>query len=424
MSPPTIAFAGLSHLGIVSAGAAASKGASVVAFDPDAGLAERCADGQLPVFEPGLDDLLAANAERLRFTSDSGELAACDVVYVAADVPTDDDGDSDLAGIEGLLTTATAAMREDATLVVLSQVPPGFTRAYARPMGAAYYQVETLIFGRAVARALEPERIIVGCADPGAPLPAPYQALLDAFGCPILPMRYESAEITKISINMCLVASISVANTMAGICERIGADWSEVAPALRLDARIGEHAYLTPGLGIAGGNLERDLATVRRLGDATGASVGTVEAWIADSRYRRDWVLRVLRERLLEGKPDASIGVLGLAYKEDTKSTRNSPALALIEELGACRLRVHDPLVEPAPDLHPNFAVAADPLDACREADAVALMTPWRQFRDLDPADIAATMKGRLVVDPYRVLDGSACAAAGLEYLTLGAPAP
>src|SRR5262249_61279085 len=131
--------------------------------------------------------------------------------------------------------------------------------------GGPYYQGKTLVFGQAVERALKPERPIVGCAEPAAPLEARFRTVLSAFGCPILPMRYESAELAKISINCCLVASVTVANTLAQVCEKIGADWGEIAPALKLDRRIGAYAYLAPGLGIAGGNLERDLATVQRL---------------------------------------------------------------------------------------------------------------------------------------------------------------
>src|SRR3970282_1279053 len=152
-------------------------------------------------------------------------------------------------------------------IVVLAQVPPAFTRGKQRPGRLLYYQVETLIFGRAVERALQPERYIVGCADPALPLPPAYQGFLQAHGCPILPMRYESAELAKISINMFLVASVSTANTLAELCEKTGAEWSEIVPALKLDKRIGPHSYLAPGLGIAGGNLERDLATVCRFAD-------------------------------------------------------------------------------------------------------------------------------------------------------------
>src|SRR5262249_8956683 len=161
-------------------------------------------------------------------------------------------------------------------------------------------------------------------------------------------------------------------------CEGIGADWAEIAPALRLDRRIGPHAYLKPGLGIAGGNLERDLETVRTLAGRHGSDAGAVEAWLANSRRRRDWALKTLREGVLAAKPDALVAVLGLAYKEDTHSTKNSPALSLIRGLAGKRVRVHDPVV-PA-SAAPGTIGAASPLEAAEGADALVVMTPWRQF--------------------------------------------
>ena len=116
-------------------------------------------------------------------------------------------------------------------------------------------------------------------------------------------MRFESAELTKIAINCCLVSSISVANTLAELCEGIGAEWGEIAPALKLDRRIGQYAYLSPGLGIAGGNLERDLATVIRMSEEVGSDAGVVRAWVANSRHRRDWAARTIKRVLLEQAP-------------------------------------------------------------------------------------------------------------------------
>ena len=237
---PVIGFAGMTHLGLVSGVAASEKGFTVVCFDPDPARIDPIARGTLPVSEPQLDDLVTKNKARLQFTTEPAALAACDVVYVAPDVPTDDQGKSDLGPINVMLEKVFGATREDAVIVVLSQVPPGFTRGKLRPGRILYYQVETLIFGRAVERALLPERYIVGCADPLEPLPAPYAAFLGAHGCPVLPMRFESAELAKISINMCLVSSVSTANTLAELCEKIGADWSEIVPALKLDRRIGQ----------------------------------------------------------------------------------------------------------------------------------------------------------------------------------------
>jgi UDPglucose 6-dehydrogenase len=286
-----------------------------------------------------------------------------------------------------------------------------------------FYQVETLVFGRAVERATRPERYIVGCARPDEPLPEALAMVLGAFGCPILAMRYESAELAKIAINCCLVASVTVANTLAELSERIGADWNEIVPALKLDARIGSGAYLTPGLGLAGGNLERDLATIDRLSGETGSEAGVIRAFVNNSRCRRDWATRVLHSEVLAYKPDAVIGILGLAYKENTHSTKNSPALALISNLQPWRLRIYDPLVPASAANHPRAEGAANALAAAEGVDALAVMTPWPTFRDLKSEALARVMRGRAVLDPYRVLDGRAAVAAGLDYLTLGAPA-
>lgn len=253
MTGTIIGFAGMTHLGIVSATAAAARGFDVVCYDPSADRITALAAGQMPVFEPKLEEICRSQASRMRFTSDAAELDACGVVYVAPDVATNDAGDSDLSTINSL-TSHVLARPAAFTVVLLSQVPPGFTRTLDRRHHALHYQVETLVFGNAIDRAVNPERFIIGCADPVEPLPAAYEGFLKAFGCPILPMRYESAELAKIAINCCLVAMVSTANTLAEICEVIGADWSEIVPALRMDRRIGEYSYLQPGLGLAGGN--------------------------------------------------------------------------------------------------------------------------------------------------------------------------
>ena len=420
MTSAVIGMAGMTHLGLVSAAVAAERGFQVVGFDPESSLVETLRQGELPIQEPGLPELVARTRERLAFATDPAALSACDVVYVAADVPTGEDGTSDLGPIRTLVDTVIPILRPDAVLVVLSQVPPGFTRGLPLPAAKRFYQVETLVFGQAVERARHPERFIVGCAHPADPLPSSLTAFLGAFACPVLAMRYESAELAKISINVCLVASITAANTLAELCERVGADWSEITPALRLDRRIGAHAYLAPGLGIAGGNLERDLATVCRLADERGTDAGVVRSWMANSRHRRDWPLVRLHERVLSRVPDPTLAVLGLAYKEDTASTKNSPALALLEALAPFPVRVYDPAVTARPEHHPRLVGAPSALDACAGADALVIMTPWREFRELRPTDIARRLRGRTVIDPYGVLSVDACRGAGLDHVALG----
>ena len=420
MTESTIGYVGMTHLGLNSAAAGAERGFNVLCFDPDANLIERLNRGELPVVEPDLPELLARNRARASFSADAERLSTCDVVFVAPDVPTDEQGASDLSGLATLIDIAAANLRPDAVLVILSQVPPGFTRSRSRPGLNLFYQVETLIFGLAIERALHPERTIVGCADPERTLPASYRTFLEAFECPILPMRFESAELCKISINCCLVASISVANTLAELCEGIGAVWSEIVPALRLDRRIGQHAYLTPGLGIAGGNLERDLTTVVRLAEKVGSDSAVPRAWIQNSRYRKDWALRTLHKTVLATINDPLVAVLGLAYKENTRSTKNSPSFALIEHLRPYRVQVFDPVV-PAEDApHPDVAGALTVEAVCDGADVLVIMTPWPAFRDLVPEKIVESMTGRTVIDPYAVLDGARCRAAGLTYHTLG----
>jgi UDPglucose 6-dehydrogenase len=420
---PVIGFAGMTHLGMISSLAAAARGFPAVGYDADQGLIRRLQRGDMPVAEPGLDELHATARPRIDFCANAAALRDCDIVYIAADVPTDDSGKSELAPIENLIRRVASELRDDAVLVVLCQVPPGFTRALQHvPRHRLFYQVETLVFGRAVERATDPERFIVGCAAPTRPLPAGYAEFLAAFGCPILTMRYESAELAKISINFCLVGSVTVANTLAELCEAIGADWGEIAPALRLDRRIGAHAYLNPGLGIAGGNLERDLRTVLDLGERAGTDTGVVSAWIANSRHRKEWCWQVLASEVLATRAMPRIAVLGLAYKENTHSTKNSPSLALLARLqGRAELRVHDPVV-PA-SITPAAAGCSDPLSCAEGADALVLATPWPQYRSLDPKSLAGVMRGRILVDPFRLLPADEAVAAGFAYYALGMPA-
>jgi UDPglucose 6-dehydrogenase len=427
-----IGFAGLSHLGIVSCIAAAAKGFDVHGYDADAA---RCADltaGRFPIFEPGLEEAYAACRQRLRFTADIRELRECDVTYLSLDVPTGPDDRSDVGVLNDRLTELVANSAPGTTLVLLSQAPPGFSRRWAEKVSGLdaagdltlFYQMETLVFGRALERALCPERLIVGCEDPGQELPAAYADFLAAFGCPVFRMRYESAELAKIAVNLFLASSVTVTNTLAGLCERVGADWSEIVPTLRLDPRIGAHAYLSPGLGLAGGNLERDLATARTLASEHGAEAGVIDAWLASSRHRRDWVLRQLHTRVLSRCPEPTIALWGLAYKPDTASTKNSPAISLVEALAGHTIRAYDPQVSlPAAEQPANFVSCPSALEACAAADVLAILTPWQEFRTTPAAAIRELMRGRTVIDPFAAVDGASCRRVGLDYFRLGEPA-
>lgn len=420
-----IGYAGLSHLGLVSSAAAAAKGFEVVAYDPDPSLCGALIAGRLPVVEPGLPELMSSVQSRLRITSDVAMLSMCDVVYISVDVPTDDDHGSDPGPVRRLVDMVAAVAQRGTTLVVLSQVRPGFTRQLRaslerRPAQdlTVLYQVETLAFGTAVDRALNPERFIVGCAEPARPLPPSLTEFLGAFGCPILPMRYESAELCKISINMFLASSLSTTNMLAEVCEAVGAEWREIAPALRLDRRIGQHAYLGAGLGIGGGNITRDMATIRELAREYGTDAQIVDAWTRQSAYQRDWALRALHRLVLGRMERPLIGLWGLAYKEHTQSTKNSPSLSLVRRLDGFSIRAFDPGVDARHVA--GVQPAADALDACVAADALVVMTPWPQFREIDLVEVRRRMRGHVLVDPFGCLDAAVAAELGFEYARLG----
>lgn len=417
-----IGFVGLSHLGIVSSLAAAAKGFEIIAFDPNTALIRELNTGKFPVFEEGLTELLAEHKKRIHYTSNISDLKKCSVVYISRDVPTSEENVSDTRPVTEFFEKALANAADGTTIVILSQVPPGFVRKLTATTAkqreprniSLFYQVETLIFGIAVERALKPERIIIG-ADNGKTLEGTYKQFLEAFGCPLLVMRYESAELAKISINICLISSVTVANVLSELCEKVGADWVEIEAALRLDRRIGQYAYIKPGLGIAGGNLERDLITLTEKLEENGGHTEVVKAWQHDLVYRSDWALRKLHDVLANHKMGSKIAILGLAYKPGTHSTKNSPALRLIEALNGFSLKLYDPLVK-LNELQAGATQCETIAETVSGAEVVILMTAWPEFKDIN----IAALPSKIIIDPMRVLSASECKKHGVRHFAIG----
>jgi UDPglucose 6-dehydrogenase len=304
-------------------------------------------------------------------------------------------------------------------------VSPGFTRALGERLRASrpdlgvklYYWVETLIFGRAVERFLHPERLIVGCDDPGAPLAPELATGLLRFGCPILPMRYESAELTKTAINIYLCAAVTYANTMSDLCEAVGADWSEVVPALRLDARIGPASYIKPGLGIAGGNLERDMVTLQGLGAARTVDTALIDTMLTYNARRWRWGLRKVEERVLAKGGHPVLAVWGLAYKKDTHSTKNSMSLRVIGELHTrAEIRAYDPVVRMEID---GVRMVRSRQEALDGADALLVLTDWGEFAAPGPQELAS-MRRPLLIDAVGVVDRARLAGTEAELVSMG----
>src|SRR5262245_21449144 len=407
-------FLGLSHLGIVSSIGWASAIGPVVAVDCDPEPVAQLADGRLPIHEPGLDELFSQARGRMTFSTDPSALAACSLVIVARDVPTDEQNVSDLSAVLRLVDAAVPMLRDGVSLAVMSQAPPGFIRALARRVNIQrpdldfrlFYWVETLIFGRAVERYLKPERIILGCLEPEQALPPDLDKATRHFGCPVFRMRYESAELAKMAINLYLCAGVTYANTLSDLCEAVGADWTEMMPALRLDQRIGPAAYIRPGLGIAGGNLERDMVTLRDLGRGHGLDVDFIYTMIVSNDRRARWVERKLVEHVFAVIERPTVAVWGLAYKRGTRSTKNSVAVRVIQELrGRCDVRAWDPVVTAA-DVDVPAKVVTDRDEVLAGADCLLVLTDWEQFSEPSAAALA-TMRRRVIVDGVGIVDAS-----------------
>ncbi len=421
-------FAGLSHLGIVSSLAWASFGRTVVAYDSSGERVASLAAGALPVHEPGLAELHVKTRAHVEWVSDAARLSVCPLVIVSLDVPTADDNASDLTPVMALIDAIVPHLRQDVVLVVMSQVPPGFTRRLrtrieqSRPdlRCILHYWVETLIFGRAVERALRPERCIVGCADSDTGVEPLFAKALSVYNCPILPMRYESAELAKTAINLYLIASVSYANTLADLCEAVGADWGEIVPALRLDQRIGPAAYLRPSLGIAGGNLERDLVTLRSLASEEGVDAVVFDGFSQANKKRYYWALRMVNRYVMTQSAKPRIAVWGLTYKKNTHSTKNAPALRIIQDLSAhAEFVAWDPVVRPQ-DVPRTAQVLGSLTDTLRNADALLIMSDWDDFVRADLQPVRANMKRSLIIDCAGVLEGRQKELTGIEYVSMG----
>jgi UDPglucose 6-dehydrogenase len=426
-----VGIVGLSHLGIVAAAGLASLGLDVTAVD-DAERVGALAAGRLPIHEPGLGALLARSAPT--FTADYAALKSCDLVIVALDTVTDELNRADLSVLDAYIDRALPWLPGEGVVALMSQVPVGYTRTLAarlrsrRPELKArlYYWVETLVIGEALARYLRPERIIIGGSESRAGEPVAAEPSLDEllarFGCPIFRMSYESAELCKAAINLYLSVSVTYANALADLCEATGASMAALIPALRGDQRIGPAAYIRPGLGIAGGNLERDLVHLRELARAKNVDASLLDLILERSAARYTWLVRAVTQALERSglKPGTRprLALWGLAYKKNSRSTRNAVSLRLIADFkDRAALVVYDPEVTETPS---GIDRAPSALDACRSADALVIVTDWDEFAAFDPAAIRGALRSPVVVDAVGALNPARARAAGLVHIAIG----
>ena len=412
-----IGFVGMSHLGLNYLAATSEKGFSVIGFDNDKDKIHKIKKRTLDLSEPNLWNLINKNSNKIIFSDNFKNLKSCDLVFISQDIETDKKGKAKLIKLKKLINTAILNISKNAILIILSQVKPGFMRKIKFDKSRLYYQVETLVFGKAIERAINPERIIVGLFKTNSNIKSKYFSYLKKFSCPILKMKYESAELTKISINILLASTITSTNLLAEVCEKVSADWQEVVPALQLDERIGKKSYLKPGLGISGGNIERDIFSVREVIKNNDGPLSIINSFKKNSDYMKSWVFRVLNKNRILNK-NSNICILGLSYKENTDSTKNSPTISLLKKIKNNPIKIYDPKAI-LKNNYKNCLQVKNMLSAIKNTNLIILMTPWSEFKNINKY-FNFVKKKSVIIDPHRVIDLKYLKKRSFEYFTLG----
>lgn len=418
------------HLAAVTAAGLAEVGHRVCGVDHDDAAIEGLAAGRSPVYEPDLDAQLERGLEsgRLRFTTDFGEaLDGAEIVFLAYDTPLTEDG-VDVAPLFDIVEEIARAVRRDYMLLVGSQVPIGTSRRLGQrvrdmapsiPMELAC-SPEFLRLGAAVELFRRPDRIVVGGADEAAAAHA--AELFRPFERPILTMTLEEAEMVKHATNAFVASSVSFAGEIAQLCDELGADALPVGQALRLDQRIGEKAYVLPGLGFNGGTVARDVKVLRRLAAQSGRQTPLLDA-VLEVNTRQNGVVVERLDAVLGGLQGATIGILGLTYKPQTSTLRSSLSLQVADRLAerGARVAAWDPIV-PGGEYRAEWGL--EPRDGAEElaegADALLVMTPKEAFRELDLERLGERMKRRVLADPVGVFGRRRAHAAGFAYIAIG----
>lgn len=402
-----VGFFGLSHLGIVSSISMAGKNVECIAVDLDSQLIDALISGKWPIEEPGIDEAYTRAKDHIKFYNDASSLKHCDVIYISEDVPTDEFGVSDLSNIETLIEIVSQIVSSTSIIVILCQVPPGFSRKMRMIHPNIAYQVETLVFGQAFSRAENPERIIVGLENQNENLNEKFEIALKRYSCPILIMNYESAELTKLAINAFLAASVTTTNALNEIAMLVGANWTKIKQALQLDRRIGHHAYLNPGLGISGGNIERDLETLDTLALFDKNELSLFKTFLQKSQKQKNWIVDKISNEILSKNPKAKIGILGIAYKENTHSTKNSVALNVMSIFPKNIEGFYDPMAIIPMELS-NFKVFKSAEECILMSDAIVVLTPWAEFSRLVLKPLLKDkFESFTILDPYGIVNSS-----------------
>jgi UDPglucose 6-dehydrogenase len=420
-----IGVIGTGYVGLVTAAGFAELGNEVWCIDIDAEKVARLRGGEIPIFEPGLEELVAKHSDRLHFSTDIADaLEHARLLFVAVGTPPTYSGDADLSAVHAVVAAMPASDRH--ALVMKSTVPVGtgasIKRIFAEQGKQGFRYVscpEFLKEGSAVKDFLHPDRVVVGddgdwAGDAVVELYAP----LDA---PLVRTDIPSAEMIKLAANAFLATKISFINEIANVCEVTGATVTEVARGIGLDDRIGPK-FLQAGIGFGGSCFPKDVSALKQLAGNSGYHFQLLNAVIEVNELQKRRVIGKLQKHLgtLVGK---RIALLGLAFKPNTDDMREASSLVLAARLQAdgAHVSAYDPVAEQeARELMPGLEFAEHPLGCVRGADAVVLVTEWEEFETLDWSAVAGAMAGDTVIDGRNALDAAAIRAAGLAYEGIG----
>lgn len=434
-----ISVIGTGYLGAVHAACMADLGHTVVGVDVDAEKINALNAAKAPIFEPGLDDLLATHiaSGRLRFSSDYADAAAADVHFICVGTPQRSGSlGADLSYVDSAVEGLAPHLTRQSLVVGKSTVPVGTAQrlserlAEIAPAGADVelaWNPEFLREGRAVDDTLHPDRLVLGVNSTHAEevLREVYARPLEA-GTPVVVCDYPTSELVKVTANAFLATKISFINAIAEICEVSGADVTKVADAIGYDDRIGRK-MLNAGIGFGGGCLPKDIrAFMARSGELGAAHALTFLGEIdAINMRRRERVVVLSRELLGGSVVSKRVAVLGGAFKPHSDDVRDSPALSIagLLHLQGANVSVYDPqAMDNARLVFPTLEYADSAELACRDADLVLHLTEWPEFRELDPSVVGEVVRRKMVIDGRNCLDVDAWRSAGWEFHGLGRP--
>ena len=430
-----IAMIGTGYVGLVSGACFAEFGPNVVCVDLDASKVERLRRGEIPIFEPGLDDLVAKGLKsgRLSFTTDlAAAVADADAVFIAVGTPSRrGDGHADLRYVEAAVADVARAMTAYTVVVTKSTVPVGTGRRVAEIIKAtnpaADFDVasnpEFLREGSAIGDFMRPDRVVIGAETERARevMQALYRPLY-LMETPVVMTTLETAELTKYAANAFLATKITFINEIADLCEKVGANVQDVARGMGLDGRIGKK-FLHAGPGYGGSCFPKDTIALVRTAQEYGSPARLVETVVQVNDTRKGAMASRVMQACGGSVRGKVVAVLGVAFKPNTDDMREAPSLAIVPALqdAGASIRAYDPAaMHEAQSLLPDVQWCSDAYDAAKGADVLVLITEWNEFRALDFEQLGALMRTRVLVDLRNVYRPDDVRAAGFHYSSIG----